>query len=155
MNASFKMKKIIQNNILYTRRGLSTSHRPAVTTYFVPYNLSVIQRAFLIPYFGIGAISDPRRGDLVAGLGDATSEWHLKRMKNQLMTTSSGRKLMLEKPLITNESIRLLSSSYREGSLGEKYTEFMKVQYLILNSLQANAVIKLIEYMTGSELIKL
>jgi hypothetical protein len=73
------MKKIYQ--ILYksrlSLRQMSTLSPP----YFVPYNLSIIQRAFLIPYFGLGALSDPRRGDLVAGLGDATGEEQLERIK--------------------------------------------------------------------------
>lgn len=83
-----------------------------------------------MPYFGLGAISDPRRGDLVAGLGDATSEKQLLKIKSLLMESSTGRKLMREKPLITESSLQLSSSNFPEDSLGRKYCEFMKVNSL-------------------------
>ena len=107
-------------------RKLSTVNRP----YFVPYSLSCVQRAFLVPYFGLGAIADPRRGDLVAGLGDATSERQLLKIKSLLMESSAGRKLMREKPLITESSLQLSSSNFPDDSLGRKYSEFMKVNNL-------------------------
>ena len=109
-------------NLLTTRKVSSTA-RP----YFVPYELSFAQRAFLIPYFGLGAILDPRRGDLVAGLGDATSEGQLRLIRKSLMETKAGRKLMLEKPLISEGSLNLLSTEFPDDSLGKKYAEFMKV----------------------------
>ena len=84
-----------------------------------------------MPYFGIGAIADPRRGDLVAGLGDATGERQLLRIKTLLMESSAGRKLIREKPLITTESLKLSSETFPEGSLGQKYAEFMKVIRLV------------------------
>lgn len=115
---------------LGTRR-LSTVTRP----YFVPYELSFTQRAFLIPYYGLGAIFDPRRGDLVAGLGDATGEGQLRIIKKSLMETKAGRKLMLEKPLISEGSLNLLSTEFPDDSLGKKYAEFMKVRYIKKTSL--------------------
>ena len=106
-----------------TQRKLSTVSRP----YFTPYSLSIAQRAFVIPYFGIGAIADPRRGDLVAGLGDATGERQLQKIKSILLSTSRGRRLMTEKPLITASSLNLSTQSFPDGSLGQKYAEFMEV----------------------------
>lgn len=104
-------------------RKLSSITRP----YFVPYELSFAQRTFLIPYFGLGAILDPRRGDLVAGLGDATGVGKLRHIRKSLMETKAGRKLLLEKPLISEGSLNLLSTEFPDDSLGKKYAEFMKV----------------------------
>ena len=81
----------------------------------------------MIPYFGVGAIADPHRGDLVAGLGDATGERQLQKIKRILLSTSSGRRLMTEKPLITELSLNLSMQSFSDDSLGKKYAEFMKV----------------------------
>ena len=119
----------MRTSLLHSARGgvqrtLSTVSRP----YYVPYSLSLVQRAFLVPYFGLGAIADPRRGDLVAGLGDATSEPQLQRIKSLIMATSAGRKLMIEKPLITETALNLKAETYPEDSLGRKYAEFMKVR---------------------------
>jgi hypothetical protein len=38
-----------------------------------PYRLSILQRAVLVPYFGLGSLMDPKRGDLVAGSVDVTA----------------------------------------------------------------------------------
>ena len=35
--------------------------------FFTPYELTKAQRAFLIPYFGIGALVAPEHGDYIAG----------------------------------------------------------------------------------------
>lgn len=122
------MRKAVQ----IPSRGILKSKLSTVTRpYFVPYKLSILQRAALIPYFGIGAITDPRRGDLVAGLGDATGEYQLQRIKTLLMSSAAGRKLMVEKPLITEASLNLSSQSFPENSLGKKYAEFMKVRDVI------------------------
>ena len=97
----------------------------------MPYSLSVLQRAFVIPYFGIGAIADPRRGDLVAGLGDATGEEQLRKIKSILLSTSAGRKLMIDKPLISEASLNLSAGTFPDGSLGKKYAQFMEVRCLL------------------------
>mmetsp|Transcript_35856 Transcript_35856/g.33957 ORF Transcript_35856/g.33957 Transcript_35856/m.33957 type:complete len:251 (-) Transcript_35856:49-801(-) len=121
------MKKTSQI-LLKSRLPLSQRQMSTLSpSYFIPYNLSIMQRAFLIPYFGLGAITDPRRGDLVAGLGDATGEPQLQKIKASLLLTAAGRKLMIEKPLITKQSLKSVSvEPFPEKSLGHKYTEFMK-----------------------------
>ena len=42
--------------------------------------LSNVQRAVLAPYFGMKAIRDPRRGDMVAALGDTLGTKAATRM---------------------------------------------------------------------------
>ena len=121
------LKSSTRSAIGVITRQMSSANRP----YHVPYSLSLVQRAFLVPYFGIGAIADPRRGDLVAGLGDATGERQLLRIKTLLMESSAGRKLIREKPLITTASLKLSSETFPEDSLGQKYAEFMKVIRLV------------------------
>jgi hypothetical protein len=58
--------------------------------YFEPYRLSPLQRAFLVPYFAAGSIADPERGDLVAGLGDATAEEALEVLRRKLLQSKEG-----------------------------------------------------------------
>jgi ubiquinone biosynthesis protein COQ4 len=95
-----------------------------------PYELTAIQRAFLVPHFAIGALSDPARGDYVAGLSDSLylSQETLKRLKSKLCATSEGRLLLLEKPLINSETLhhlKLLSESV-EDTLGKRYAHYMQ-----------------------------
>jgi hypothetical protein len=61
-------------------------------SYFTPYKLSSLQRAFLIPYFGIGSFLDPVRGDLVAGLADATGNPYFLLYIPYVMTVMKYRR---------------------------------------------------------------
>lgn len=97
--------------------------RPA---YLKPYKLSTLQRAFLIPYFGVRALLDPSRGDLVAGLGDVSSDPVLQGLMRELRRSPSGRQLLKEKPLITRENMQLERlRALPEESLGRQYAAFM------------------------------
>ena len=95
-------------------------------SYMMPYSLSTSQRAFLLTYFGIGSLVDPTRGDLVAGLGDVTSERQLKKIHTILNRTQSGRQLLIDKPLISEKSLDV--NKLRElpnNTLGKLYINFM------------------------------
>jgi ubiquinone biosynthesis protein COQ4 len=94
--------------------------------YFEPYKLTCSQRIFLAPYFGLGAIINPDRGDFVAGLGDVTGELQARRIKDRLLATHRGRKLLREKPVITEEGLNFSNlKNFPQGSLGKEYYEYM------------------------------
>jgi ubiquinone biosynthesis protein COQ4 len=92
-----------------------------------PYQLSLAQRAFLAPYFGVKALLDPARGDHVAGFGDVLSSKHnLQRLQKRMMQTEEGQRILTEKPLITEESLNLEHlKTLPEDSLGYQYAAFM------------------------------
>lgn len=96
------------------------------TTYFDRYKLSVAQRAFLVPYFGITGILDPTQGDRIAGLGDVTSMPVLHRLKRDLLSCEQGRKLLADKPLLTSSTLnREYLQSLPQNSLGYGYFKYM------------------------------
>lgn len=105
--------------------------------YHHPYRLSLIQRAFLFPYLGASILLDPRKGHVLAALGDMTSESRLNHIKNNLMESEAGQRLLAERPLISSSLLQELASpttnpdstsspSFPPGSLGEAYSSFMK-----------------------------
>lgn len=99
----------------------------AMRRYFDPYKLSPLQRAFLIPYFSIGSVLDPTKGDRIAGLGDVTSFVALPKLKRKMMETVSGRSLLREKPLITMEGLNIpLLKELPANTLGRKYVDYME-----------------------------
>jgi ubiquinone biosynthesis protein COQ4 len=105
----------------------SKSSSASSSRYFEPYRLSPLQRAFLVPYFAVGAISDPERGDLVAGLGDATGLQALRSMHSRLLATSEGRILLQEKPLLNTSTIDLTYlKSLPSDTFGYQYALFME-----------------------------
>mmetsp|Transcript_99517 Transcript_99517/g.195501 ORF Transcript_99517/g.195501 Transcript_99517/m.195501 type:complete len:231 (-) Transcript_99517:22-714(-) len=94
--------------------------------YLLPYKLSPLQRAFLIPYFGVGAILNPVRGDLVAGFGDVTAEQVLHGMHKKMNSTPAGRELLKHKPLITEDSLSIHKlRELPKGTFGREYMNFM------------------------------
>jgi len=93
----------------------------------MPYNLSVVQRAFLVPYFGIQAILDPTKGDMVAGLGDVLGEGSAKRILRRMQKCPRGRKILENKPVISSKSVSKSELEKQpDGSLGKMYLEYMQ-----------------------------
>jgi ubiquinone biosynthesis protein COQ4 len=92
-------------------------------------SVSRLQRSILLPYFGLGALYNPVRGDLVAGLGDITvSEKHLLKQLKHMESCEDGQRLLLTKPVITQESLKkTISASLPPSSLGYIYNEWMNL----------------------------
>ena len=87
----------------------------------------MIKRCALIPYFGLGALLDPTRGDLVAGLGDITAERALKLIQTRMDRNCEGRRLLRDKPYITQHTLNQNKlSQLPEGSLGFEYYHYMR-----------------------------
>lgn len=52
---------------------------------------SFAQRTILMPYFAIGALSYPERGDFIAGLADISSNDSLLRLRSHLQSSHQGK----------------------------------------------------------------
>lgn len=96
----------------------------AATKYLEPYRMSLAQKAFLGPYFGLRAMMDPTRGDMVAALGDTLGERAARAMLARLKATECGRALLLKKPLIS--STLIVDKVYPENTLGRRYQRYMQ-----------------------------
>ena len=91
-----------------------------------PYNLSSLQRLALIPYFGIGSLMDPTRGDLVAGFGDVTGTLALKKLTGVIKRSGAGRVMLSKKPHITSSTLNLdYLRNLPDSTFGRKYINFM------------------------------
>uniref|UniRef100_A0A1I7TKD3 4-hydroxy-3-methoxy-5-polyprenylbenzoate decarboxylase n=1 Tax=Caenorhabditis tropicalis TaxID=1561998 RepID=A0A1I7TKD3_9PELO len=80
---------------------------------------------------GIGsaatAITDPRRGDMVAAMGETTAiEPVLENIRRRMESDVVGKRLLREKPRISNESVdREWLSKLPNGTLGKHYSDFL------------------------------
>jgi ubiquinone biosynthesis protein COQ4 len=94
--------------------------------FFQPYALSPPQRLFLIPYFGLRAIIDPTRGEDVAGFGDVTNFIRIEQIYKKIKSTDQGNKLLLTKPLITEETLNIERlRNLPNNKFGKNYTNYM------------------------------
>jgi ubiquinone biosynthesis protein COQ4 len=105
---------------------LSVRFVATASRFHEPYQLSRMQTAFLVPFFGCGALMDPTRGDFVAGLGDVTATSALRRLLLQIRTTPEGRQLIETKPIICDEVLALARlRALSPETFGYQYTQFM------------------------------
>lgn len=90
--------------------------------------LSEYQKCLLIPYYGLGALNNPNRGDYVGHLGELMSIKQLKTIKSSLESTAEGRRLLLDKPIINSNIVnpdKLIQLDH--NTFGYKYSQFMKL----------------------------
>lgn len=95
-----------------------------------PYKLSVIQQSVLIPYYGIASILNPSKTDLIASFGDVSVNLKpnvLKHLHDAMKQNESGRQLLINKPMITEDLIRNLKlNNLDRNTFGYQYHSFMK-----------------------------
>ncbi|GAA5942210.1 hypothetical protein JCM1841_006097 [Sporobolomyces salmonicolor] len=91
----------------------------------VPINL--FQRALLAVGSGVMGLVDTSRHDMVAVLSETTSGPFLQRLRTRMRSTPSGRRLLRERPRITEESIDVESlGKLEEGTFGRAYYEWLR-----------------------------
>lgn len=89
--------------------------------------LSLVSRVFL----GIGsaavAISDPRRGDMVATMGEVTAfQSILEKIRKRMESDVMGLRILAERPRVTNETVnREYLRTLPENTLGKEYVKFL------------------------------
>jgi ubiquinone biosynthesis protein COQ4 len=94
--------------------------------YYDRYKLSPIQRSFLFAYFGLSGFIDPNKGDMIAGIGDISSQYFLRNLYNKLLQDEQGRKLLQNKPLISNNTLDFTNlKSFPQNTLGYHYYHYM------------------------------
>ena len=74
---------------------------------------------------GIVSLINPRRGDMIATLGEVTAGSSLKCLRDEMLQTPTGRRILKIKPRITSTSIDL-SQKFCINSVGAVYTDWLK-----------------------------
>ncbi|KAI0854937.1 Coq4-domain-containing protein [Xylaria cubensis] len=94
-------------NVSSRTRQFSVLNRPP-PNYPGHVPLTGIERAALAIGSGIMSFFDPRRGDLIAALGEATATpYFANRLRRAMLTNSTGRRILRDRPRITSTSLDL------------------------------------------------
>ncbi|KAI1323946.1 Coq4-domain-containing protein [Xylariaceae sp. FL0255] len=89
------------------RRSFSVLNRPP-PNYPGHIPLTRIERTALAVGSGILSFLDPRRGDLIAALGEATATpYFARRLLNAMLSNPTGRRILRDRPRITSTSLDL------------------------------------------------
>eukprot|EP01060_Flectonema_neradi_P015050 TRINITY_DN21732_c0_g1_i1.p1 TRINITY_DN21732_c0_g1~~TRINITY_DN21732_c0_g1_i1.p1 ORF type:complete len:232 (+),score=33.53 TRINITY_DN21732_c0_g1_i1:74-769(+) len=87
---------------------------------------SCFQKGLLTVGSAIGATIDPwRRGDLVATLGETTGWYSLERLRDDIVQTENGRKLLEKKPRLNDDNLLKKLKTCNQDTLGRLYFDFM------------------------------
>lgn len=91
--------------------------------------LAPLSRMLLGIGSAVTAISDPKRGDMVAAMGETTAIGPvLENIRKRMESDVVGKRLLLEKPRISNGTIdRKWLRQLPDGTLGKLYSKYVKV----------------------------
>ncbi|CAG5018866.1 unnamed protein product [Parnassius apollo] len=73
------------------------------------------------------ALINPHRGDMIACLGEVTGGNSIKYMREKMLETNEGAKILIEQPRINSRTVCFKTlSEMPEGTVGRVYANFMK-----------------------------
>ncbi|KLJ06610.1 ubiquinone biosynthesis protein COQ4, mitochondrial [Blastomyces silverae] len=86
-------------------RGFSALNRPP-PNYPGHIPLTTIERGALAVGSAIGSLLNPRRGDLIAALGEATATpYFIYRLRDAMLSDPTGRRILRDRPRISSKTL--------------------------------------------------
>ncbi|KAK9459993.1 ubiquinone biosynthesis protein Coq4 [Lipomyces oligophaga] len=115
------------NTCSFTLQSRSLLSKSPELLYPGHYPTNLLQKLFLAAGSGIYSFFDPRRGDLIAILGESTAvPFLMRRLRDIMLSDPTGRRILREKPRITSKSLDIDSlRAYPENTVGKVYTEWL------------------------------
>ncbi|KAF8606396.1 putative COQ4 protein, responsible for restoring ubiquinone biosynthesis [Ceratobasidium sp. AG-I] len=90
----------------------------------VPLNWA--ENAFMAFGSALAALADPRRGDMVAALGETTAGPFLPRLRDEMIASPEGRAILKHRPRVNTDTVDMLAlSRMPEGSWGHTYVTWL------------------------------
>ncbi|KAG1179029.1 hypothetical protein G6F70_004393 [Rhizopus microsporus] len=90
--------------------------------------ISNTERAVLTVGSAFAALANPLRGDMVATLGETTGHLFLTRIRDQMLQSDEGRRILRERPVINTKTINFdkLKEECAPGTFGHAYVSWLK-----------------------------
>ncbi|KAH9481191.1 Ubiquinone biosynthesis protein [Psilocybe cubensis] len=105
-------------------RGISSATKPAYEGH-IP--LSWFENAFLAVGSAFVSLADPRRGDMIAALGETTAGPSLPRLRDRMLASPEGRKVLKDRPRVNSSTVDMNKlAQYPEGSFGRAYVTWLE-----------------------------
>ncbi|KAI0787599.1 coenzyme Q biosynthesis protein Coq4-domain-containing protein [Fomes fomentarius] len=106
------------------RQSRTITTQPAYEGH-VPLNW--FEHGFLTLGSAFMALANPRRGDMVAALGDLTSGPVLPRLRDRMLESPEGRQILKERPRINSETLDMNKLALLpEGTFGNAYVTWLE-----------------------------
>ncbi|KAF8972242.1 ubiquinone biosynthesis protein COQ4, mitochondrial [Flammula alnicola] len=89
--------------------------------------LNWFETAFLTVGSAVMSLVDPRRGDMVAALGETTAGPSLPRLRDRMLESAEGRRVLKDRPRVNSTTIDMDKLvQYPEGSFGKAYVTWLE-----------------------------
>ncbi|KAJ3564452.1 hypothetical protein NP233_g8281 [Leucocoprinus birnbaumii] len=89
--------------------------------------LNWFENLFLAVGSATVALKDPRRGDMIAALGETTAGSSLPRLREIMLNDPEGRKILKDHPHVSSETVNMDQlARYPEGSFGRAYVTWLE-----------------------------
>lgn len=73
------------------------------------------------------SLADPRRGDMVAALGETTAGPTLPSLRDRMLDSIEGRRVLMQRPRVNSSTIDLNKlAHYPEGTFGRAYVTWLE-----------------------------
>ncbi|PGH34816.1 ubiquinone biosynthesis protein COQ4, mitochondrial [[Emmonsia] crescens] len=107
-------------------RGFSALNRPP-PNYPGHIPLTTIERGALAVGSAIGSLLNPRRGDLIAALGEATATpYFIYRLRDAMLSDPTGRRILRNRPRINSKTLSVeYLRSLPPNSVGRTYVGWL------------------------------
>ncbi|CAB4404988.1 unnamed protein product [Rhizophagus irregularis] len=91
--------------------------------------ISNLQKSILAVSSAFTAFFDPKRGDMIATLGETTGSIFVNEMRDNMLRDKTGRRILRERPRIHSSTIDIpYLRSLPLGTFGKEYTNFLDEQ---------------------------
>ncbi|KZT56941.1 putative COQ4 protein, responsible for restoring ubiquinone biosynthesis, partial [Calocera cornea HHB12733] len=88
--------------------------------------LNTLENAFLAVGSGIAALLNPRRGDMVAALGETTGHCALPGLLDQMLSSPEGRRVLKDRPRVNTHTISLDAlRALPDNTFGKTYVNWL------------------------------
>jgi len=107
-------------------RSFSVLSRP-LPNYPNHVPLTVTERVALAAGSAITSLLNPRRGDMIAALGEATAQpFFIARLRDRMLADPTGRRILQDRPRITSTTMSLESlRKLPDGAVGRAYASWL------------------------------
>ncbi|PGH26717.1 ubiquinone biosynthesis protein COQ4, mitochondrial [Polytolypa hystricis UAMH7299] len=109
-----------------SRNHFSMLNRPP-PNYPGHISLTKVERGALAIGSAVGSLLNPRRGDLIAALGEATATpFFIYRLRNAMLSDPTGRRILRDRPRISSETLSLAAlRQLPANSVGRTYAAWL------------------------------
>ncbi|KZT41253.1 Coq4-domain-containing protein [Sistotremastrum suecicum HHB10207 ss-3] len=119
---SFLRNRNLQCLHLASKRYLTT--QPSYDGH-IPLNW--FENAFLAVGSAVMSLADPRRGDMVAALGETTAGPALPKLREKMLASAEGRQVLKARPRVNSKTVDMVAlSKLPAGTFGQSYFNWLE-----------------------------